>query len=62
MGKIKCFYVAYQTQTGMTRRIIDTDLDLDTVEGLDSWIKKEEKSKGETIIPVFWKRLKTPCF
>ena len=53
------FYVAYQTSSGVSWRIIETPLDLDKAEDLKCWIATEERNRGMNIAPLFWKRLKT---
>ena len=52
-----CFYVAYQTPSGISWRITETPLDLDKAGDLRLWIEAEERKRGVDIAPLFWKRL-----
>ena len=52
-----CFYIAYNTPTGSSWRIINTELDLDKSSDFQKWIVEEEKRRGFEIVPIFWKKL-----
>ncbi len=54
---IRTYYIVYRRNNGVSYRIITTPHNPDTYNGLMSLIQEIEGESGDTIIPLFWKKL-----
>ena len=57
MEDLNVYYITYITKGSYHGRMVTTELDLDSSEGLLQWIEDEEKVQGKEIVPIFLKKL-----
>lgn len=55
---VRYYYIAYRHKEGVSKLIIETTLDLDTVNGITQWMDDEMNRSDREVVPVFWKQLR----